>query len=258
MTLVLTELSPLGIAMAADSAVTYTQTHTGLRYAMPNAAQKLQVVPHLNAGVSCWGLGTIGGVPTDQWLSNFIDSSTPLATLQSFADELARQLNAQVPPGASGRTLGENNIGFHLAAFEDCGETPTPSFYHIHDGRSTVLEGRGIAVNPNQFNANHDMPPQIFRQKFGTGGAYTTRNGDYQLYAIMFRLLEDFFGQLRPRGIIIPNSQNLVDRAEYLVFQIRTMTEIYRLSNLVPGIGGGIHYLTINQAGIHSKGVRYF
>ena len=29
-------------------------------------------------------------------------------------------------------------------------------------------------------------------------GLSVTRNGDYQLYAKMFRLLEDFFGQLRP------------------------------------------------------------
>ena len=90
------------------------------------------------------------------------------------------------------------------------------------------------------------------------GRIYTTRNGDYQLYAQIFSRLKQFFRQLEePLGIKIPNSQNLLDRAEYLVFQIRTMSEIYRLSNLVPGIGGGIHYLTINQNGIHSQGIRY-
>jgi hypothetical protein len=254
MTLVLTELSSLGIAMAADSAVTRTNNQTGLSYAIPNAAQKLQVVPHLNAGISCWGLGTIAGIPTDRWLSNFINSNTSLTTLQGFANELARQLNAQVPHNAS----GNNRLGFHLAAFEDYNRAPTPSFYHIHDGPSTTLQQRGITVNPNQFNANHDIPPQIFQQIVSAGGDRITRNGDYKLYAGMFSLLENFFQQLKPLGILIPCSQNLVDRAEYLVFQIRTMSEIYRLSNLVPGIGGGIHYLTINQTGIHSQGVRYF
>ena len=254
MTLVLTELSSFGIAMAADSTVTRTQTQTGLSYAIPNAAQKLRAVPHLNAGISCWGLGTIAGIPTDQWLSNFINSNTSLTTLQSFANELARQLNAQVPPNTS----GVSRPGFHLAAFENYNGTPTPSFYHIHDGPSTTLQQRGITVNPNQFNANHDVPPQIFQQIVGTGGAWITRNGDYQLYARMFSLLENFFQQLQPLGILIPSSQNLVDRAEYLIFQIRTISEIYRLSNLVPGIGGGIHYLTINRTGIHSQGVRYF
>lgn len=254
MTLVLTEMSSLGIAMAADSAVTRTQTQTRLSYAIPNAAQKLQVISYLNAGISCWGLGTIAGTPTDQWLSNFINSSTSLTTLQSFANELARQLNARVPLNTS----GNSRLGFHLAAFEDYNGTPTPSFYHIHDGPSTTLQQRGITVNPNQFNANHDIPPQIFQQMVSSGRAWITRNGDYQLYARMFELLENFFQQLQPLGIQIPSSQNLVDRAEYLVFQIRTMSELYRLSNLVPGIGGGINYLTINPAGIHSQGVRYF
>lgn len=254
MTLVLTELSSLGIAMAADSAVTHTQTQTGLKYVIPNAAQKLQVVPHLNAGISCWGLGSIAGIPTDQWLSNFISSSSAFTTLQGFANELSRQLNAQAPPNTS----GNNTLGFHLAAFENYNGTPTPSFYHIHDGPSTTLQQRGIPVNPNQFNANHDVPPQIFQQTISAGQYWIIRNGDYQLYANIFSLLGSFFQQLQPLGIIIPSSQNLADRAEYLVFQIRTMTEIYRLSNLVPGIGGGILYLNINPAGIHSQGTKYF
>jgi hypothetical protein len=254
MTLILTELSSFGIAMAADSAVTFTQTQTGLSYAIPNAAQKLQVIPHLNAGVSCWGLGNIAGMPADQWLSNFINSSTSFTTPQFFANELARQLNSQVPPNVS----GQSRLGFHLAVFEDFNGTPTPSFYHIHDGPSTTLQQRDITVNPTQFNANHDVPPQIAQSIFSSGQASITRNGDYILYATIFGLLDSFFRQLQPQGIIIPNSQNLIDRAEYLVFQIRTMTEIYRLSNLIPGIGGGIHYLTINPTGIHSQGVKYF
>lgn len=254
MTLALTELSFFGIAMAADSAVTHTQPQTGLKYVIPNEAQKLQSIPYLNAGISCWGLGSITNTPTDQWLSNFINSNTSLTTLQSFVDELAIKLNAQVPPNTS----GNSRLGFHLAAFENYNGTLTPSFYHIHDGPNTTLQQRGITVNPNQFNANHDVPPQIFQQTVSAGQHWIIRNGDYHLYANIFSLLESFFNQLQPLGIIIPSSQNIADRAEYLVFQIRTMTGIYKLSNLVPGIGGGIHYLTINPTGIHSQGVKYF
>ncbi len=179
MTLVLTELSFFGIVMAADSAVTHTQPQTGLKYVIPNEAQKLRVIPYLNAGISCWGLGSIAGMPTDQWLSNFINSNTTLTALQSFANELERQLNAQVSPNTS----GNNRLGFHLAAFEDYGGTPTPSFYHIHDGPSTTLQQRGITVNPNRFNANHDIPHQIFQQTVAAGQYWIVRNGDYQLYA---------------------------------------------------------------------------
>ncbi len=254
MTLVLTELSPFGIAMAADSAVTLTTIQTGLSHVIPNAAQKLQIIPYLNAGISCWGLGSISNTPTDQWLSNFINSNTSLTTLQTFSDELVRRLNTQVPLNTS----GVGRLGFHLAAFENYNGIQTPSFYHIHDGPSTTLQKRGITVNPNQFNANHDVPPQMAKQIIGANGFWITRNGDYKIYAVIFGLLDSLFQQLSPLGIAFPSSQNLAERAEYLVFQIRTMTEIYRLSNLIPGIGGGIHYLTVNPNGIHSQGVRYF
>lgn len=254
MTLVLTELSTLGIAMAADSAVTSINLQTGLSHAVPNAANKLQVIPYLDAGISCWGLGSISGQLTDEWLRQFIDSNATFDTLGDFATELAAQLNAQVSPNTS----RENRLGFHLAGFEECNGEPTPSFYHIHDGPSTALERRGIQVDPSRFNANHDMPSELFQKHARTGFVYITRNGDYQLYARIFGLLEGFFSQLRPMGIVVPNSQNLADRAEYLVFQIRTVSEIYRLSNLIPGIGGGIHFLTICDQGIHSQGVKYF
>lgn len=254
MTLVLTELTTHGITMAADSAVTSTNTRTGLSHAQPNAANKLHSIPYLNAGISCWGLGKIGRMQTDRWLENFIRSNPGITTLQDFAGELATSLNSLIPRNIS----GDGRLGFHLSGFEDYSGVPTPSFYHIHDGRSTTLEQRGIFVDTSLFNPNHDMPPDIFTQIAATGAGWITRNGDYQLYAQIFQLLEKFFGQLQPMGVMIPNSQNVADRADYLVFQIRTVSELYRLSNLVPGIGGGIHYLTIIQNGIMSEGIKYF
>ncbi len=248
MTLILTERSSMGIVMAADSAVTTTNTRTGHIVARPNQAQKLHRIPYLNAGISCWGVGSISGTPTDQWLSNFIDAHQNINNLGAFARELARQLNTELTPRAGG------SLGLHLAGYEMFNNNPTPSFYHIHDGRSEELQGRGITVDPNVFNANHDWPPELFDSNL----IYITRNGDYQLYAQIFGMLGQLFQSLLNEGISVPHSQNLDDRAEYLVFQIRTISEIYRLSNLIPGIGGGICYLTINPQGIRSFGIKYF
>jgi len=254
MTLVLTELNQLGIVMTADSAVTYTNAQTGLSFVQPNMAKKLLTIPYLNAGISCWGMGEITGIPTDKWVESFIDAHGAITSLNEFANVIAEALNTQLPQN----TTGENRLGFHLAGFEDYNGVDTPSFYHIHDGPSTVLEQRGVIVNPNQVNANHDMPPDIFQQTQESGIGWLTRNGDYILYANIFARLEDFFAQLLPLGIQIPNSHNLNDGAEYLVFQIRTISEIYRLSNLVPGIGGCIYYLTISPDGIYAQGTKYF
>jgi len=54
MTLVLSEVSYFGVAMAADSAVTFG---TGRVYI---GAQKLLRVPQIDAGLSVWGRGTGG------------------------------------------------------------------------------------------------------------------------------------------------------------------------------------------------------
>ncbi|MEW6265362.1 MAG: hypothetical protein AB1641_19970 [Thermodesulfobacteriota bacterium] len=255
MTLVLTEVSPLGITMAADSAVTIINTITGLSHVRNNAAQKLRIIPYLNAAISCWGLGTINCVSTDHWLANFISAKSTINNLGDFAITLENELNSLIPPNPNPQ---HSRLGFHLAGYEMYQGSPAPSFYHIHEGESTTLQQRGITINLNKFNANHDLPPAIAISLISQGQGWITRNGDYQLYVNIFAALETLFQQLLPLGIRIPNSQNLSDRAEYLVFQIRTISEIYRLSNLIPGIGGYIHYVTISQRGLHSQGIMYY
>ena len=254
MTLVLTELNSFGIAMAADSAVTFINPRSGNVYAEPNRAIKLQVIPYLNAGISCWGMGEIDGTATDIWVQRYIDSHNTLTSLSNFTEQLAQTLNNLLPPNQT----GEFRLGFHVAGYENFNGVPTPSFYHVHDGISTTLEQRGITINPKQVNANHDMPPEAFQLINRKGIGWLTRNGDYKLYAEIFGLLEAFFHTIAVKhGIIIPNSQNIQERAEYLVFQIKTVSEIYRLSNLIPGIGGAVYHLAINPGGITSYGTEY-
>jgi len=252
-TLVLTELTPLGIAMAADSTVTFFEPDSGRLFAKPNAAEKLQAVPYLNAGVSCWGLGQIGSAATDSWLSQFITAHDKATDLSVFAETLAVALREEVGPSPR----CEARLGFHIAGYETYDGEALPSFYHVHDGPSTTLALRSKTVDPSRFNANHDMPPEEFRKCLLKSGGWITRNGTYQIYGQMFQLLEGFFAQLATKGIAIPHSQNLRDRAEYLVFQIRTVADIYRLSNLHPGIGGAIQFLTISPKGLHSVGKSY-
>lgn len=80
-----------------------------------------------------------------------------------------------------------------------------------------------------------------------------TRNGDYRLYAELFEVVENFFNsRVRPLGIQIPYPLTLDTIVDYLRFQIKTVSEIYKLSNLVPGIGGPVTTLTISEQGITS------
>jgi len=243
MTLILTEITEFGIAMAADSAVTTTYNLGGRRgHRVLTGVKKLQPIHYLNAGISCWGIGEIEGIDTDIWLENFIRDHNGINTLGEFAVSLQDDLRRAVG------TVGQNSLGFHLAGFVEKDGSRLPTFYHIHNGASQHPD-INMRINPALFNANQDFPPEVCR----AGLFKITRNGDYNLYANLFEVVENFFNlRVRPLGIEIPHPMTLDSIAEYLRFQIKTVSEIYKLSNLVPGIGGPVTTLTIDEQGITS------
>ena len=72
MTLVLTELTPAGIAMAADSAIVLRKGGSLIERNKRNW-QKVLTVPSILAGNSYWGcIGAVTSVQFDQWLANVI------------------------------------------------------------------------------------------------------------------------------------------------------------------------------------------
>lgn len=258
MTLVLSELSRFGIAMAADSAITFLEPlpsgNSRLRVVMD--ANKLQLIPKLNAGISVWGQGSVrvgdDVIQMDTWIENFIaEKEDDYDSLDSFANLLASEARNYVQPiDVSQHPWG--TVGFHLAGFVDYEGEPTPTFYHIHNGRSQALEMRGeIVDDPSVINANHDFPPYMARAFSGRLLWYRTRNGDLRIYNRLFGLLEAFLrGLERESQIVVPHSTSITDRARWLKFQIKTMAELYEFSNLeVRVIGGDIATLTITVDG---------
>ena len=73
MTLILTELTSAGIAMAADSAITRMNNGKVVEIE-PEGMSKILRVPKIRAAISFWGM--IGAVTTqafDQWLQDIIN-----------------------------------------------------------------------------------------------------------------------------------------------------------------------------------------
>lgn len=237
MTLILTEISEFGIAMAADSAETMT---IGQRHRVLTGVRKLQPIHYLAAGISCWGIGEISGLPTDMWLEDFIRTNSNIQELHEFALSLQNRLRREVGE------VKQGSLGFHLAGFVQTATGKLPAFYHVHNGKSQY-GNIDRNIDPKLFNANQDMPPGLYPP----GLFKITRNGDYNLYAQLFEVVEKFLNdRVRPLGIEIPYPMNLNSIAEYLRFQIKTVSEIYRLSNLIPGIGGPVTTLTVSSQGI--------
>lgn len=245
MTLVLTEISQYGIVMGADSAVTcetpLPSGGTGRR--VLTGVQKLFPIPYLQAGVSCWGYGQIGNFETDVWLSDFIRRHQGQSqTLQDFAMQLQDELNRIIPPTQS----GQGEAGFHLAGFVSRNGRLTPDFWHIHNGPSQFFNN----IDPHVFNANHDLAGAMAQGSYNHSTPnLIARNGDYLFYAAWWKDFEDLLkATLRQRGINIP-LPSLEGRAEYIRFQIRTISEIYSMSTLLASIGGEISILAIDTSG---------
>lgn len=247
--------------MAADSALTQTMAlpNGNFTYCVLTGVHKLQVIDKLNAGISIWGLGAIppNNTQTDVWLQDFINNHRAnYNSLDGFAILLQNELRRCIPPiNVDSDSLG--TIGFHLAGYVDYNGHKTPTLYHIHNGVSIVAL-RGVQINPTLVNANHDLPPNFVQQQFSEGKELPLyRNGDWTTYDSFFNNVSEFLeGLSQQSGLTIPHSRNLKERAEWFRFQIRTMSELYRLSNLhLPTIGGKVDTLIITPNGVDDCGL---
>lgn len=257
MTLVLTDVSRFGVAMAADSAITL---RTGRVYL---GAQKLLPVYQIDAGLAVWGRGTVNGGAADEWLQLFIENEvTDGMRLWEVATTLAESLNR-----AFGGVISER-MGVHLGGFDEQSGTRGAAFYHVHNGHYHVeVQGGQIIEVPDEqpplreFRAHEDVSPVASSQ----GQYRLTGNGDFAIFMHLFQSLGPIFKGIRDVvGLQFPFPPTLASRGEYLRFWISTIKEIYRQSNfrrrILPepatagdaSIGGPVTVLTISDAGIQS------
>ena len=101
MTLILTELTRFGIAMAADSAITFREPLPGggTRIRVVRGANKLQVIPELNAEISIWGTGSLRMgddiINMDTWIENLItEREDDYESLDEFANLLVSEIKS--------------------------------------------------------------------------------------------------------------------------------------------------------------------
>ena len=258
MTLVLTEVSRLGVAMAADSAVTFRSASRPPRVYI--GAQKLLPAGQIDAGLSVWGKGDVNGVDADIWLANFIKNDVAdRMSLWDMATKLAEELNEAF----SG--VIDERMGIHIGGFDERNGIRGPAFYHVHNQhhkyrfhnrKPVVVEEEPI----REFAAHKDRPPSIYAENDYSG---LTRNGDFAIFALLHDEMRGQFRRMEEMtSLVFPYPPSLDARGEHLRFWINTVKEVYRLSNyrrdLLPQpltvgdahIGGPVTVLTISESGI--------
>ncbi len=262
MTLILTEISKVGIAMAADSAYT---PHGGGR---TTYRPKLFSSPKIGVGISMWGDQL--PQPPDAWVTSFIqrEEIAGTADIHTVARHLETQLRTACPTARPTQNL-EATLGFHVAGFD----SGFPVMYHVHNGASQSMALRGVPVNPQLINANPDVDLSLSKSilSSSTVAGQTIRNGDYRIYAIINYLLDPVLAPLDPSRqgagaqtsigtLYVPAGRTLADRTNYLGFQIRLVANLYAVSNVSallkttsPHIGGEIYGLELD--GINPPGL---
>jgi hypothetical protein len=249
MTLVITEVSGIGIVMAADSAISYfdRQTRKVVKVESDGGPKVLRV-PSINAAISYWGM--VGAVTEQQfslWLRKLIDSRR-YSDLNSFSDLLVVALNE----ACKGKLLKDDeSVGIHVAGYAlwSDGEQ-RPTFIHIHnghgqfvtipqgdeDGNLVALYPRWITYSRKLFEKHQDFPAElksleenleILRQ------GYITRNGDFYIYAVIWEAMEEAFKHinLTPNFQVPSNPLNLGSRKDYLQMAVEIIVRIYSCSN---------------------------
>lgn len=269
MTLVLSEVSKVGIVMAADSIITFDVDRNGRPIEKQQKNwDKILLVQKIKAAVSYWGV--IGAVNRqfNLWLKRVIESGAADGSyddLDSFADYLATAMNE----ACGGKVLANNqHIGVHVAGYTKWPDGERrPAFYHVHNGHlgiQTKLETVRIgekdylkAVHPELvaeprklFEKHKDFPKENKGLNENLGildSGYLTRNGDYFIYAVLAEHIEQalIYANHIP-GVSIPRDRNsLGSRKGYIHLMLETMTKLYACSNLGRKIGGEVTSIAI-------------
>ena len=239
MTLIITELSEFGIAMVADSAVTCKEVLPSGKaaYRVLSGVRKLQLVSHLNAGVSMWGLGSIptstSEVSTDIWIADFIERHQDILAIDDFANCLAAELQATVG------TIKEP-LGIHLAGYVDIGGKKLPTFCHVRN-----VDGTFENYQYHDFIPGQDHPPQLVpHNQFKI-----TRNGDYGAYAALSETVHETLRQIHNEMKLTIPHPSLRGRIAYHTGWVNFLSELYASSGLLRTIGGVVSAMGISPSG---------
>jgi hypothetical protein len=246
MTLILTEVSELGIAMAADSLISKMDDKGKIvGYAH---WRKLLKVRRIKAAISYWGsVGSIGKkIRFDDWLEKKIEGGK-YTDLSSLADYLAAEMNhaARDQPLSN-----DKQAGIHVAGIQRWNDgVLRPTLYHVHNGDSQPVLRLGqngtIEIFPNSSprelftkhndfsDGNPDRNGLIELLKTGGKSVYL-RNGDFVPFHIISEGLDTIFQNLHkiPEISAHQKSQTLGKRIGYLKSVIGISTSIYKLSSL--------------------------
>jgi hypothetical protein len=240
-TLILTEVSPFGIAMVADSAMTTEAVVPSgkKRLRVTYGLRKLQEAPSVNGCVSYWGAGEIqdlNRVPTDLWLEDFTEQNSGIHQLKTWVEKLTDKLNALRPPSA---------LGFHAAGYIGR-EKKMPVVYRVanHDRLGSPLR---------EFRCELLWAPTVVK-KVPDSQLYA--DGDLTAYAPLSQAVDSVLPDVRKNANLVIPGESLEERARYLAAWVSFVSDVYESSGKYRTIGGDVLVAVITGEGSRISNVQ--
>jgi hypothetical protein len=137
MSILLVEVVPQGLVFGADRNVTFTKqrmTESGnitIEIHGQNQRSKVLRWPNRKALVGYVGAAEIGGIPTDEWLYDFIGSHVDFVSFEVLSESLRSKVEEQ-------RRIDEGDLKpepliIHLGGFEEREGVQVPVVWHIRN-----------------------------------------------------------------------------------------------------------------------------
>ena len=240
MTLVVSEVTGLGIVMVGDSAVTYYEA--GMQRASPGVA-KVQYAEQANLGFAAWGRACVGQMPMDRWLADFIRSQIGSEDrLETACRKLAAALNSALS-AAGPVNWNDHRRGVHVAGFVD----GLPHLYHVHTGGDPSAQHELRVFRDFPFGINVTLDDYSARLR--TIGGYHLRNGYHQIFGLLFDATYRFTEQLPGLGFRWPDG-TLENRVSLYRILVQLISDVLQADGRLPHVAGPIHALAFNETGL--------
>ena len=235
MTLVVSDISNLGIVMVGDSAVTRGNT-------VVSDAVKVQYSAPANIGVAMWGYADVGNERLDQWMAQFLQSSVKSNdSVEYVGTRIATQLNPILQK--TGKPWEQLVCGFHIAGYSG----GLPCLYHVHCGHANEP--------PHELRLYKDFPDSYgwSRAKFEfilRSGFTHLRNGYHPLFGPLFDQVLEYSKTLQVNlNISFPQS-TLRSRLEFYKLLVKFVAGVLAVSGKHQGVGEPLSAIAFGENGL--------
>lgn len=240
MTLVVSDISYLGIVMVGDSAI--TQQRSSLAPEVLSGAVKVQYSATANIGVAMWGYANAGHQRLDYWMAQFLQNSVqPGDSIEVVGKRIADQLNPLL--AETGKPWRELVCGFHVAGYRE----GLPCLFHVHCGHYN--EPAHELRLYKDFPDDQKWSEQHFESMLRFGLIHL-RNGYHPLFGPLFDQILEYSKTLRANFDISFPKRTIRGRLDFYKLLVKFVAGVLVASGEHQGVGEPLSAIAFNGNGL--------